>query len=200
MLVEPGRLYTFCYPVDIEVTEGGQLYSMKGVTAPIADSPVCAVLQPEKRIAAGQPAVFIAEGEYGTEQEPIEAFFQHGVTPVAEPQHQNGLVGTFFGTTVEPGMAIAEGPQFTTTLNSVWLGANTAYLAASNIAEPADGDLLIPVSGEYTSVNQVSSTLSQGTEVYALSGQLLQRRATPQTLSQLPRGIYIVGGRKLVIK
>ena len=200
MIVEPGRLYTFCYPVDVEVTDGGQLYSMKGVTAPTADSPVCAVLQPEKRIAAGQPAVFIAEGEYGEEQEPIEAFFKHGASPVAEPLDQNGLVGTFFGTTVEPGMAIAEGPQFTTTLNSVWLGANTAYLAASNIAEPADGDLLIPVSGEYTSVHVVPSTVANGTGVYALSGQLLQRRATPQTLRQLTRGIYIVGGRKFVVK
>ena len=200
MSVEPGHLYTLCYPVDIEVTEGGQLYSMKGVTAATADSPVCAVLQPEKRIAAGLPAVFIAEGEYGADQTPAEAFFQHGVTPVAEPQHQNGLVGTFFGTTVEQGMAIAEGPQFTTTLNSVWLGANTAYLAASNIAEPADGDLLIPVSGEYTSVHVVPSTAANGTGVYALSGQLLQRRATPQTLRQLTRGIYIVGGRKFVVK
>ena len=97
-------------------------------------------------------------------------------------------------------MAIAEGPQFTTTLNSVWLGANTAYLAASNIAEPADGDLLIPVSGEYTSVHVVPSTAANGTGVYALSGQLLQRRATPQTLRQLTRGIYIVGGRKFVVK
>jgi len=36
--------------------------------------------------------------------------------------------------------------------------------------------------------------------VYTLDGILVSRRATPAVLSQLPKGVYIVGGRKVCIK
>ena len=52
-----------------------------------------------------------------------------------------------------------------------------------------------------TSIDEVTFANAESVDVHTLSGQLIRRGVSPQQAIQgLPRGIYIVGGRKMVVR
>ena len=51
-----------------------------------------------------------------------------------------------------------------------------------------------------TGVKEVTFVGNNASDVYSIDGQLIRKAATPTEIQQLPKGIYIIGNKKIVIK
>lgn len=72
------------------------------------------------------------------------------------------------------------------------VSANTAYLeTATDIKPSSDAPVLIDFGGSTTGINRVFSTADGNAAIYNISGQ---------RVSQPTHGLYIVGGRKIMVK
>lgn len=72
------------------------------------------------------------------------------------------------------------------------VSANTAYLETDTDIKPSsDAPVLIDFSGNTTGINRVFSTADGNAAIYNISGQ---------RVSQPTHGLYIVGGRKIMVK
>lgn len=72
------------------------------------------------------------------------------------------------------------------------VSANTAYLeTATDIKPSSDAPVLIDFGGNTTGINRVFSTADGNAAIYNISGQ---------RVSQPTHGLYIVGGRKIMVK
>ena len=127
-------------------------------------------------------------------------FYQATAATVASPVENNGLIGTFTDTTAPQGdnfYVLSSNKLYYTTGATVNVGANKAYIDMSKIvnkSSEAKGRITIDFNDiEATgieSVNDAANALNSG-KMYDLSG----REVTNPT-----SGIYIMGGKKIIIK
>jgi hypothetical protein len=200
MDVNPGQFYTFCYPVDIDVAEDdGVLYTVteaKGTKITLA--PIV------KGAPAGAPFIYI-NGETSdfdeTNEELTPATFHHGYSVAAEPDTLHALKGVFVNTEVGPGYIVPLGNTFATT--RAFLGgsvsANTAYIA-SDEKVPVGSDIEIEISDvPADGINTAIAAVAKTGVIYTIDGRVAAR-GNLNTISRLPRGIYILNGAKVTVK
>jgi hypothetical protein len=101
----------------------------------------------------------------------------------------------------------AEGQDYYITVNGPAASTGTETLKAfrAYFKIPADSHatavVIYPEGTTPTSIGGIysnGSTISLPADIYSVSGQIIRRQATD--LKDLPRGIYIIGNQKLVVK
>lgn len=195
--VTSGDYGTICLPyaVAAEDMAGAEFFSIAGKVMK-GEEPQSIVLNQVTTLEAGVPYIFSA-----TSDKLIAAYSGKAV---AVAEEANGLIGSF------EGQDVAEGMYLISAQNKVQLcgkgckiSGNRAYIDMNEVPE---------YSGE-VGVNQrlisfedatgISETMVEGglADVYTLSGVEVRHQVNESEATQgLPQGIYIVNGKKVVIK
>lgn len=192
-----GDYGTICLPyaVAAEDMAGAEFFSIAGKVMK-GEEPQSIVLNQVTTLEAGVPYIFSA-----TSDKLIAAYSGKAV---AVAEEANGLIGSF------EGQGVAEGMYLISAQNKVQLcgksckiSGNRAYIDMNEVPE---------YSGE-VGVNQrlisfedatgISETMVEGglADVYTLSGVEVRHQVDESEATQgLPQGIYIVNGKKVVVK
>lgn len=192
-----GDYGTICLPyaVAAEDMAGAEFFSIAGKVMK-GEEPQSIVLEQVTNLEAGVPYIFSA-----TSDKLIAAYSGKAV---AVAEEANGLIGSF------EGQDVAEGMYLISAQNKVQLcgkgckiSGNRAYIDMNEVPE---------YSGE-VGVNQrlisfedatgISETMVEGglADVYTLSGVEVRHQVDESEATQgLPQGIYIVNGKKVVVK
>ena len=195
--VTSGDYGTICLPyaVAAEDMAGAEFFSIAGKVMK-GEEPQSIVLEQVTNLEAGVPYIFSA-----TSDKLIAAYSGKAV---AVAEEANGLIGSF------EGQDVAEGMYLISAQNKVQLcgkgckiSGNRAYIDINEVPE---------YSGE-VGVNQrlisfedatgISETMVEGglADVYTLSGVEVRHQVNESEATQgLPQGIYIVNGKKVVVK
>lgn len=195
--VTSGDYGTICLPyaVAAEDMAGAEFFSIAGKVMK-GEEPQSIVLEQVTNLEAGVPYIFSA-----TSDKLIAAYSGKAV---AVAEEANGLIGSF------EGQDVAEGMYLISAQNKVQLcgkgckiSGNRAYIDMNEVPE---------YSGE-VGVNQrlisfedatgISETMVEGglADVYTLSGVEVRHQVNESEATQgLPQGIYIVNGKKVVVK
>ena len=195
--VASGDYGTICLPYAVAAEDmvGAEFFSIAGKVMKDGE-PQSMVLEQVTTLEAGVPYIFSA-----TSDKLIAAYSGKAV---AEAGEANGLVGSF------EGQDVAEGMYLISAQNKVQLcgkgckiSGNRAYIDMNEVPE---------YSGE-VGVNQrlisfedatgISETMVEGglADVYTLSGVEVRHQVNESEATQgLPQGIYIVNGKKVVVK
>lgn len=192
-----GDYGTICLPyaVAAEDMAGAEFFSIAGKVMK-GEEPQSIVLNQVTTLEAGVPYIFSA-----TSDKLIAAYSGKAV---AVAEEANGLIGSF------EGQDVAEGMYLISAQNKVQLcgkgckiSGNRAYIDMNKVPE---------YSGE-VGVNQrlisfedatgISETMVEGglADVYTLSGVEVRHQVNESEATQgLPQGVYIVNGKKVVVK
>ena len=205
-----GEITPMCFPSPMRV-DGADLYKPLGCFRK-DDTEYIALSLMDNDVPAGQPFFCVAEGTYdGVTTEKIT--FYPGSQLISRPDSINGLIGTFEITWLGTGYiyftenhsATIEG---TDTGRNYGVPANSAYFkyGYAFLPEGEAYDMAIQIGGKYTDfedhidMHQAMDDLSRPGTVYDLSGRIVRRNATFSDLRALGTGLYILNGRKVIVK
>ena len=215
--VNPGQTQILTLPIAVEgvFTNQAGAYRVLG----IKDNKIHLELYPEGEvIPAGTPFIIQTEGENAeaqTENEThVEALLASenlsdflNLEYVYEPIVQNGLVSA-------PRAFDTEEP-YGVLVNGVVIPAEkgTRIAAASGFinkdipayTEDVDGEFIITIEGEIagegTGVENVGIVKNVASDVYTVSGVKVRQNVKASAATKgLPKGVYIVGGKKVIVK
>ena len=209
--LELDEVQGFCNVLNITNVEYGQLYTLVGAYKEEVDDDVFVTwigFNPISELAAGKPALLYSE-------EGGNAIITTGIDVASEAAKDNNLAGTFKALTAEVGDAVLYQDDEDVENYNKWrpitektpasqteVAAFTAYLTFDEPFTMFDSldpevELWIIVEGTSsgTGIAAVRKALPAA-DVYDLSGH---RLGNTTTLKQLQRGIYIIGGRKVLI-
>lgn len=188
---------TICLPyaVAAEDMAGAEFFSIAGKVLKDGE-PQSIVLEQVTTLEAGVPYIFSA-----TSDKLIAAYSGKAV---AVAEEANGLIGSFEGQDVAEGMYLISAQNKVQLCGkSCKISGNRAYIDMNEVPE---------YSGE-VGVNQrlisfedatgISETMVEGglADVYTLSGVEIRHQVNESEATQgLPQGIYIVNGKKVVVK
>lgn len=192
-----GDYGTICLPyaVAAEDMAGAEFFSIAGKVMK-GEEPQSIVLNQVTTLEAGVPYIFSA-----TSDKLIAAYSGKAV---AVAEEANGLIGSFEGQDVAEGMYLISAQNKVQLCGkSCKISGNRAYIDMNEVPE---------YSGE-VGVNQrlisfedatgISETMVEGglADVYTLSGVEVRHQVDESEATQgLPQGIYIVNGKKVVVK
>lgn len=199
-----GDVIPMCYPLSI-ATSAGALYTVAG-TATVGDK-VCVALNKVEKAEAGQPVLFVADGDYVQAVDGIAPALKTmtltvGTELAAEPM-AGPLVGNYEPTQIEgEAVVFRQGGAETVTEETANLYYNQAYLLPGTIAPGAieSYSLLIEIDGELTGINATLARVAEPGNLYNAAGQLLRKGATLSDVQSLGRGVYILNGTKVMVK
>ena len=195
---ETGKFGTICLPYKASYA-GAEIYSISGKDASgISLSKVTGLLE------AGKPYFYMASDINGQHNEGTVRnvnFFRADLAKydVATPIENNGLIGTFSGITAAPQgdnfYVLSGNKLYYTTGAEVKVGANKAYIDKNQIVNKGGGEAKAFIDFdelEATGIDAVDTAKTlKGGKFYDLSGREI---ANPT------RGLYIVNGKKVLIK
>ena len=195
---ETGKFGTICLPYKASYA-GAEIYSISGKDASgISLSKVTGLLE------AGKPYFYMASDEIGQNNEGTVRnvnFFRADLAKydVVTPIENNGLIGTFSLIKVAPQgdnfYVLSGNKLYYTTDAEVKVGANKAYINKSQIENKGGGAAKAFIDFdelEATGIDAVDTAKTlKGGKFYDLSGREV---ANPT------RGLYIVNGKKVLIK
>ena len=171
----------------------------------------------DEEIPAGTPFIYFYEYEYADDEEEVysmeEIFSLAELDPANmtynyEPALVNGLQGTMAAVEIEGDgygylkvdnegnvkVAVTDGEGVKK------VGANSGYFVEVPATE-LDGDATIPVDGVLTSINAATVVKNENVSVYSLSGvKVRQNVKAGAATNGLPKGLYIVGNKKVLVK
>ena len=194
---ETGKFGTICLPYKASYA-GAEIYSISGKDASgISLSKVTGLLE------AGKPYFYMASDVNGKDNKGAVRnvnFFRadFDTYDVAKPIENNGLIGTFEAITAPQGAkyyVLSNNKLYYTTDAEVKVGANKAYINKSQIVNKGGGAAKAFIDFdelEATGIDAVDTAKTlKGGKFYDLSGREV---ANPT------RGLYIVNGKKVLIK
>ena len=192
---ETGKFGTVCLPY-VASFSGAEVYSIAGT-----DGKSISLEKVTGLLEAGKPYIFQAVDENGHDNAGTERnvnFFKADIDDydVAEPLSANGLVGTFTGGTVPADCYVLSENKLKKVIvgNEPTAGANRAWLDLSQVssASGVKGDIRLSFD-DVTGISSVSSDIQslQNNVLYDLSGRQVKNPA---------RGLYILNGKKVIIK
>ena len=175
-------------------------------------------LSSDAEIAAGTPFIYFYEYEFAEDEEEVgymeDALFlvdanAANMTYNYNAVCANGLQGTmasvelkgegfgYFATDNEGNFKV----RVTEDADSKKkIGMNSGYFVEVP-ATDLDGDVVIPVDGVLTSINAATVVKNENVSVYSLSGvKVRQNVKAGAATNGLPKGLYIVGGKKVLVK
>lgn len=220
MSLTPGDIYGRCYPVPVtlKTPDLATLWTIASIerTPDAADEAVEQVSVTlakitDPTIPAGRPFIIVAAGEMpeeGDEYEPVKPEFSFTFDLVNAPQTKNYLKGAFDSKTIDVKfMAIGSGTEdkalalknagTTTGDNRVYITdtaeGNEGFLRKAAIVEITfDENLKDGIAAAIQKVNRQGG-------IYTLDGRLIGN-GNLNTISNLPKGAYILNGQKVIVK
>ena len=194
---ETGKFGTICLPYKASYA-GAEVYSISGKDASgISLSKVTGLLE------AGKPYFYMASDVNGKDNAGTVRnvnFFRadFDTYDVDDPGKNNGLIGTFSAITAQQGdnfYVLSGNKLYYTTDATVNVGANKAYIDKNQIVNKGGGEAKAFIDFdelEATGIDAVDTAKTlKGGKFYDLSGREI---ANPT------RGLYIVNGKKVLIK
>ena len=128
---------------------------------------------------------------------------EHGMEVDTVLHELLGLRGTMKQVTVEAGKGIVANENgFKHTLVNTNVAAYGAYIASDFDPETADvlGALVVKIEGSIeTGITEVLDKVAKSGNIYNAAGQLVGK-GNINTVNNLPAGIYIVNGKKVLVK
>lgn len=199
--VASGNIGTIClaYDVDAADVKGAEFYSVLGKRT--ANGEVVSVLfaKETEGLKAGVPYVFRPTADL------LVVAYAEG-TSVDNPTSANGLYGSFAGESVAEGMYLLNGNKIVKCGAGSKIGANRAYINMDEVPEySADSNvkpaLEIGENGVVNSIDGIAVVGSGVVDVYSVSGVRLRGGMNAErALDGLAKGIYVVNGKKVVVK
>ena len=195
--VTSGDYGTICLPyaVAAEDMAGAEFFSIAGKVMK-GEEPQSIVLEQVTTLEAGVPYIFSA-----TSDKLIAAYSGKAV---AVAEEANGLIGSF------EGQDVAEGMYLISAQNKVQLcgkgckiSGNRAYIDMNEVPEYSGEVGVNQRLISFEDVTGISETMVEGglADVYTLSGVEVRHQVNESEATQgLPQGIYIVNGKKVVVK
>ena len=191
------QVITLPIDVDAKIYEG-KLYSVKGQTS---DHKVY-LEELTGTIAAGTPFVFVPS------EDMTEGAIYFTIAEVSEleyvfaPKTVNGLVGTLAEQTVGAGLGKVINGSIALTTDGETVSANTGYFSKVPVIEESEAtDVYIQSEGELTAISNAVVNHVAKSDVYTLSGVKIRANVSGAAATNgLPAGIYVVGGKKVIVK
>ena len=188
-----GKFGTVCVPYKASYA-GAEIYEIVGKSASsISLAKVTGLLE------AGKPYFYMSSDENGQNNEGLVRnvnFFRADLDTydAATAGTNNGLVGTFSEITAPTGADyyILSGNKLYNVNSSVTVGANKAYVDASQISDGGGSSRVFLDFNEPTGVNEVKA------QKEFVSGDFFNLAG--QRVAQPTKGLYIMNGKKVVIK
>lgn len=196
-----GKYGTICLPCAVKSDDirGMEVFSVVGKRVDSEGNPVSLVIAEEAAMEAGTPYVFKA-----TAEEIAVAYTGEAVTA---PVSANGLVGVFEDLKPVPGTGnyVISSNIIKKAGANTGVRANYAYIDMDNVPVYAEGSnakriFEIGNGAEPNSISSISSADSK-VDVYSITGVRLRTGVrSAEATDGLGKGLYIVGGRKVVVR
>lgn len=206
--VTEGRFGTICLPYRVEAGnfKGATFHRIFGKRVNNENMPTELVLsEPVEELEAGEPYVFLP-----TSNQIILAYANESTGQAGE---NNGLVGTFDGinsdgsnTNALQGMYLFSNNQLKKSGIGGKLGQNRAYVDMDKVpvldaTTEVNGLFFRLNNGNVTAINEPMREENRKYDVYSLSGNLVRRGVIESdALEGLPSGIYLLNGKKYLVK
>jgi len=190
--VTPGRWGTVCVPGAVAAANisGAEIYRIAGKTVNAEDKPTSLKVEQVEDMEAGKPYLFLPS-------ESQLSLTYYGSTIVNAPDSENGLIGSFEGMDVAPGYYLLSNNKIVLCGANCNIAANHAYIDMDAVPLYTGGAGVKSLDIYYDDPDGISlipDTTPEGDgRIYDLSGRYIGN-------SRLPKGIYIMNGRKMVIK
>ena len=190
--VTPGRWGTVCVPGAVAAANisGAEIYRIAGKTVNAEDKPTSLKVEQVEDMEAGKPYLFLPS-------ESQLSLTYYGSTIVNTPGSENGLIGSFEGMDVAPGYYLLSNNKIVLCGANCDIAANRAYIDMDAVPLYTGETGVKSLDVYYDDPDGISlipDTTSEGDgRIYDLSGRYIGN-------SRLPKGIYIMNGRKMVIK
>ena len=211
----PGEYQILSLPIDLGYTYTNNSAAMKVLG--VKDNKIqLAEYAEDEIIPAGTPFIILTEAgnkEEGVDPEnfvtaelPSEDLkSQLNLTYNYKPVVQNGLVSSMVRFALEPGYGFLYKNQTYISEGGEFVAAGTGFFNNELPTTDVDGDytidLLGNISGESTAVENVELVKNVTTDVYTISGVKVRSNVKAGVATQgLPKGIYIVGDKKVLVK
>ncbi len=199
--VASGNIGTIClsYDVDAADVKGAEFYSVLGKRT--ANGEVVSVLfaKETEGLKAGVPYVFRPTADL------LVVAYAEG-TSVDSPTSANGLYGSFAGESVAEGMYLLNGNKIVKCGTGSKIGANRAYINMDEVPEYSTDSNVKPAleigeNGVVNSIDGIAVVRSGVVDVYSVSGVRLRGGMNAErALDGLVKGVYVVNGKKVVVK
>jgi len=192
-----GDFGTICLPLGATV-QNATVYSIKGVDS--QSSPTMMYLNEVAEIEAGIPYIFkaIADGEV------TFTYSYSGTEPADAPSSANGLIGLFDETEIAAENYILKNDnQLYKLENNETSGVFSAYFNVSAITDGiSSGDAQIEFyNGTTVGIGNNEVELNPIVDVYTIMGIKIRSQVeTASAFNGLGKGIYIIDGKKVMIK
>ena len=195
--VTDGRWGTVCVPGAVAAANisGAEIYRIAGKVVDGESKPTELKLEEVENMEAGKPYLFLSNSNQ-------LSLTYYGSTVVSTPRNENGLFGSFAGMDVAEGMYLLSNNTIVLCGTGCNIGANRAYINMDEVPVYSGGsgvkslaiifedpDGIIPIDDEQLTIDNAA--------IYNLAGQMVNGKSVN---GKLARGIYIVNGRKVVIK
>lgn len=222
MNVRPGEIYSYCYPVDMDIDEAndGKFYIVTALE--IEENKVDITLSPlAVPNPAGYPVFYMLDepADYDPTADAEPVAFKHGASFVKAPVETGFMRGTFSKLTVGEGYIVTGGNLIDIQQegHAADFERNEFYITEKFITNAvvangtyvADAELLNPglnvtfTIAEKPVDDAVASVLTQTTkrgELYTIDGRLVGRNVTLKDLKRFGKGLYIIDGIKVTVK
>jgi hypothetical protein len=196
-----GEVTTMCYPVSVTPAKGST-YTVVGTYA--QNDKFYVALNKVDGAKGGEPVVYMAEGTYDAEAvgDTTAVAVQLGDEVAFAPVNGTALKGTYATIDLADEAILFGGAGCAvTTDENKTVYANRAYVDSTVPADPAGSySLVLEVNGELTRIESILATVSDKGDLYGADGRLLKTGATLGDLDQMPAGIYILNGVKILVK
>ena len=191
---------TICLPyaVAAEDLAGAEFFSIAGKVTGTDGKVNYLVLDAVTELEAGKPYIFSATSDM--------LLAAYNGEAVAEAASDNGLKGTFTGQDVAEGMYMLTDNAVQLCGTGCSIAANRAYINMDEVAEYTESvgvnQRMLPLDGGTTGIETVEAAEADAlVNVYTLSGVEVRHQVrAAEATDGLQRGIYIVNGKKMVVK
>jgi len=191
----PGTVTSYCFPTEVEGENG--MYTL--LSAETTEEGINVTLCPIKKAAAGEPFIFVTEGEYDSEAEAELYPFTHGYDIVTEASAKNNLIGTLYGATVGKGVITISNNQFSVTKSpSATVGECQAYITNGEDVFNEKLTVSFVIDPEGDGIQAALENVARTGAIYTIDGRLVTKKGNINSLRQ--KGIYIVNGMKVIVK
>ena len=182
--VATGEWSTICLPYATLLPAGARFYAIAGITD--NDSKLC--LQPVDALAAGQPAIYIAD-----EAQLVFEEYGERVAEALSTDQTNYLFGHFGSRRATKGSYVLKEGRWQPLEKSEVTPANTAYISNVDAITRLDSwdGITIPIDIPATAIRAVATGNDSSSAVYTLGG----RQAV-----KAKKGVYVKNGKKVVVK
>lgn len=200
------KIQVVTLPIDIMVlVMDANFYKVHGKTSTSDEDGTIelTLYQNDEVIPAGTPFVYVPleSANEGATDFTCVALSYDELEYDLTPKTDNGLVGVFQEQSVGNGMGLIFNGFVTLSISTDVVAAGSGYFNESVPTVETSGDYSLPLYGVISDISTVKVSNAEKVDVYTLSGVKVRQGVKAATAtSGLPKGIYIVGGKKIFAK